>query len=56
MNVRISPASRVAAAATVAVILLANSANAQTSRTEKRFNVQGNPVVTVHETPAGISG
>jgi DUF4097 and DUF4098 domain-containing protein YvlB len=53
MNTGIHSASRFAVAgATMAVLLLAPSADAQTRRVEKHFIVQGNPVITV-QNPSG---
>jgi DUF4097 and DUF4098 domain-containing protein YvlB len=53
MNIRIvSVPCRAAAGATLAVLLLAGSADAQTRRTEKHFSVVGKPVITV-QNPSG---
>jgi len=55
MNTGIHSASRFAVAgATMAVLLLSGSADAQTHRVEKHFAVQGNPVVTVQNAAGHI--
>jgi DUF4097 and DUF4098 domain-containing protein YvlB len=52
MKMQMLSVSRIAATGTLAALILANTANAQTHRTEKHFAVQGNPVVTV-QNPSG---
>ncbi len=55
MNTGIYSTSRFAVAgATLAVLLMAASADAQTRRVEKHFAVQGNPVVTVRNSSGHI--
>jgi DUF4097 and DUF4098 domain-containing protein YvlB len=55
MNAHTVSAARVALAGTaLAVLLLANSADAQTLRVEKHFVVRGNPVVTVQNSSGHI--
>ena len=49
MNTRIISASRAAGIA-LAVLVLASSADAQIRRIEKRFRVEGVPVITVQNT------
>jgi DUF4097 and DUF4098 domain-containing protein YvlB len=53
MNIRIvSVPCNAAAGATLALMLLASSADAQTRRMEKHFSVEGKPVITV-QNPSG---